>query len=106
MEIRTGYIAKWKCYPTDEVKVRVAKPSFLGPSIELLKDWKDGKISWTEYERRYVEEMKNPKAIEKIREIVRIAEAKPIRLMCYEKNPPCHRFILKEIIEDKRGCRK
>jgi hypothetical protein len=41
--LKEGYIGKWKKYPKDEVKVRVARPSVLAPSKELLKDWKEGK---------------------------------------------------------------
>lgn len=96
--LKEGYIAKRNEYPDDEIKVRVARPSVLAPSKELLKDWKDGRIDWTEYERRFREEiLNNPKAMAKLREIKRLAETEDVRLICYEKNPPCHRFILIEL---------
>jgi uncharacterized protein YeaO (DUF488 family) len=98
--LKEGYIGKWKSYPKDEVKVRVARPSVLGPSLKLLKDWKEGKIDWEEYERRFRKEiLSNPKAVAKLIEIKRLAKEKDIRLICYEKNPPCHRFILMDLIK-------
>ena len=97
--LKEGYIGKWKNYPEDEVKVRVARPSVLGPSLELLKDWKEGKIDWEEYTRRFRKEiLSNPKALAKLREIKKLAKEKDVRLICYEKNPPCHRFVLMDLI--------
>jgi len=97
--LKEGYIGKWKKYPKDEVKVRVARPSVLAPSKELLKDWKEGKIDWAAYERRFRKEILNsPKAVAKLKEIKKLAEEKDVRLICYEKNPPCHRFILIDLI--------
>ena len=97
--LKEGYIAAWKKYPVDEVKVRVARPSVLGPSKALLEDYKEGKIDWAGYESRFREEMLgNPKAMAKLREIKKLAERKDVRLICYEKNPPCHRFTLIDLI--------
>jgi len=97
--LKEGYIAKWKKYPKDEVKIRVARPSVLAPSKELLKDWKEGEVDWAEYERRFRKEiLDNPKAVAKLKEIKKLAEEKDVRLICYEKNPPCHRFILIDLI--------
>ena len=101
MPIKEGYIAKWNDYPKDEVKVRVAHPSFLGPSKELLKDVKEGKIEWPEYERRFREEiLKNPKAVGMLRALKKLSKTKTVRLICYEKFAPCHRFILIEMIKE------
>lgn len=97
--LKEGYIAKWNEYPGDEMKVRVARPSVLAPSKGLLKDWKEGRIDWAEYERRFREEiLRKPKAVEKLREVKELAKTKDVRLICYEKNPPCHRFILMDLI--------
>jgi len=38
-KIFEGYIANWRNYPQDEVKVRVARPSVLAPSRELLSEF-------------------------------------------------------------------
>lgn len=60
-----------------------------------------GKINWPEYERRFRKEiLSNPKALAKLKEIKRLVEEKDVRLICYEKNPLCHRFILIDLIKD------
>lgn len=97
--ILEGYIAAWKKYPVDEVKIRVAWPSILGPSKKLLGDYKEGRVSWNEYEIRYREEITgNPEAVKRLIEVCNLSKTKNVRLMCYEKQPPCHRFILLEMI--------
>ena len=101
MPIVEGYIAVWNKYPLDEVKIRVARPSVLGPSKRLLDDWKAGRITWAQYEERFIDEIESsPKAQEKLDEIVRLAKKQTVRLLCYEKNPPCHRFILIEMLSE------
>jgi uncharacterized protein YeaO (DUF488 family) len=97
--LKEGYIGNWKNYPKDEIKIRVARPSILGPSKELLKDFKSEKIDWAGFEERFRKEiLANPVALEKLREIKKLAEKTDVRLICYEKNPPCHRFILMDLI--------
>lgn len=97
--LKEGYIAKWKKYPEDEIKIRVARPSILGPSKELLAGAMSGRVDWPEYERRFrAEILGNEKAMAKLKEIKELAEKKDVRLICYEKNPPCHRFILMDLI--------
>jgi uncharacterized protein YeaO (DUF488 family) len=99
-ELREGYIAKWKKYPTDEVKIRVARPSVLSPSKVLLLAYKQYGLTWKAYEEVFRREMsENPKALAKIDEIRKmLREGTNVRLICYEKNPPCHRFILMNMI--------
>lgn len=93
------YLANLKNLPARVIKVRVARPSILSPSKELLKDWKASKITWPEYEARFKAEiMARLGAVEKMREIKEVAERQDVYLFCYEKKPPCHRFILLELI--------
>lgn len=114
-----GYIGNWKNYPKDEVKIRVARPSVLAPSLELLSEFVKAKKYWmakglTElearkkaweeigYETRFRREiLNNPKAMAKLKEIKDLAKNRNVRLICYEKNPPCHRFILTKLIEEE-----
>jgi len=114
--LREGYIAKWRKYPKDEVKIRVARPSVLAPSKKLLGDFKAAeregkesglkklearKLAWdkADYERRFrAEILSNPKALAKLKEIKELAKEKDVRLICYERKPPCHRFILMDLI--------
>jgi len=104
-----GYIANWRNYPEDEVKVRVARLSVLAPSQELLSEFNRLKKrygrerAWelSGYEERYKREiLSDPKAMAKLREIKELARTRNVRLICYEKNPPCHRFILMKLIEE------
>jgi len=121
-ELREGYIAKWNDYPEDEVKVRVARPSVLAPSKVLLakfmatKKWfmeEDSEVhgneevarkyAWlyVDYDKRFREEIKkNSWAMSKLWEIKKLLRVRNVRLICYEKNPPCHRFILMKMIEE------
>ena len=99
--LKEGYIARWRKYPEDEVKIRVARPHVLSPSSHLLSDYKNGFITWEVYEKRFRQEILS--RLDSRAELVRIAEmskTEDVRLMCYEKNPPCHRFILIEIIKE------
>ncbi len=102
MPLVEGYIAKWRTYPQDEVKIRVARHSVLGPSKLLLDDWKAGRITWDQYQTRFIEEIEgNPQAQEKLDEILRLAQNQTVRLICYEKGPPCHRFILLDMLGER-----
>jgi len=104
-----GYIANWRNYPRDEVKVRVARSSLLASSRELLNEFNHLKKrygrerAWelSRYEERFRREiLSNPRAMAKLREIKELARTHRVRLICYEKNPPCHRFILMKLIEE------
>lgn len=101
MSLREGYIAKWKQYPTDEVKIRVARPSVLSPSKHLLQMYKNGEINWESYEFEYLTHLLlNEKAVDELMRILKLLKrGVNVRLLCYEKKSPCHRFILKRTIE-------
>ncbi len=104
MLILEGYIAKWNDYPDDEIKVRVARPGVLAPSKTLLEDYKSGKISWPTFERKFLLELhRNPEAIEKLKQLAELSKNQNVRLICYEKTFPCHRFILVDIIKAING---
>ena len=73
----------------------------LGPSKKLLFSYKNGKLTWDEYERTYRKERELPwaqNAIERLKQIQN--KRKTITLLCYERenDPKCHRYILKEIL--------
>jgi len=104
-ELREGYIAKWKEYPKDEVKIRVCRPSHLAPSRQLLDRYKRGLLTFFQYENVYRKEIeKSPFAQIAIWQIIRdLLAGRNVRLICYEKAPPCHRFILMQIVKDRQG---
>ena len=98
--LKEGYLAKKRSYPEDEIHVVVTATakSILAPSWELVNDYKAGKITWSEYIKRYVKEMDNVEALMEMIRIRKLAETEDVRLICYEKNYPCHRFILMVLI--------
>lgn len=116
--IETGYFAQIKNYPETDwlICISLKYPWFvkkekmshmpsLAPSQELLDDWKSGSITWNEYEDRY--KHKILETVSAHRNIMWIglkdAQGETVRLMCWEKNPPCHRFILKDLIHLNGG---
>ncbi len=79
-------------------KVNPSNP--LVPSAQLLADWKGGSITWDQYIARYKAEIDNETTQKYLRELKELSKTKDIYLVCYEKNPPCHRFILKQILDE------
>ncbi|MHC4629299.1 MAG: DUF488 domain-containing protein [Planctomycetota bacterium] len=73
----------------------------VAPSIELLRDWKAGNISWAEYAERYRREMSQQQ--DKIEELAKRAIDKTITLQCFERegDPHCHRHLLKSLIGER-----
>lgn len=71
----------------------------LAPNIELLNDWKNKKISWEEYEERYLNEIKGKKeVVKKLMGLVK--KKKVVTLLCAEKEDKyCHRRLLKEYLD-------
>jgi uncharacterized protein YeaO (DUF488 family) len=71
----------------------------LSPSVKLLNDWNDGKISWKEYKKRFLEEISAQQDI--IKEMAKSAKRGTITLICKEPedDPHCHRHLLKKLIE-------
>jgi uncharacterized protein YeaO (DUF488 family) len=99
--IKESYISMWNKLPHDVIKVRVARPSVLSASKELLYDYKEGRISWQEFENRFRKEiLSNPKAVAELKRLKELSQEKDVYLICYEKSYPCHRFILIDLIKD------
>lgn len=99
--LKESYIANWKNLPKNAIKFRVARPSVLSPSQSLLNDYKQNKIDWQEYEKRFRNEILNkPQSIEQLEYIKKVSKTKDIYLICYEKKYPCHRFILIDMINE------
>lgn len=79
----------------------------LAPSEHLLRKWKKREITWENFESDYRKEIShsaNARAhLDTLREISRsVTNPNPdfVTLLCFEaeKNPHCHRHILKNII--------
>ena len=67
----------------------------LAPSRELLDDWRRGLITWPEYAAHFRGEiLGSPEAVAALRHIVDLARSQDVYLICWEREPPCHRFLL------------
>jgi uncharacterized protein YeaO (DUF488 family) len=80
------------------------KARILAPSVELLKDWRNGKVSWEEYKMRYYKEMSGAYQQAKIKELALRSQQETITLLCFEEesDPCCHRHLLKKLVENAR----
>ena len=85
--------------------MRYVKPSYrydvwmrsLAPSKKLLWAYKSKKISWREYERRYIAEMEGKRDIIKL--LAEFSKLTDISLLCWEIDDRfCHRMLLAELI--------
>lgn len=72
--------------------------SVLGPSWDLLNDWRARRITWDEYVRRYVEEMGNSKCRAEMLRIGELAKTRDVYMVCFERVGNCHRFLLVDMI--------
>lgn len=112
MDIYTSYYSNMRGISLSEytlVQISRSKPSWFSlpcctlelayPSGMLLKDWKDGTITWKEYTERYKEQV-TPHLDEikqQLQDIYYANGGKKIILLCWEKNI-CHRFILGKLL--------
>ncbi|MCL5069192.1 MAG: DUF488 family protein [Thaumarchaeota archaeon] len=72
----------------------------LAPSAQLLKSYKDGRVSWPTFVGFFKNELQdNQNARETIEYLKVRARNSSVTLLCYEREGPCHRFVLKEMIE-------
>ena len=70
----------------------------LGTEKELIKRWKSGKISWTDFAKEYRKSLKGKEAT--LRELAKESEQKNITLLCTERDTQhCHRTLLAKEIE-------
>jgi len=73
----------------------------LGTSKELIKAWKAGKMTWPQFKKRYIADLKEEHKQVLIHELAQRAEKERVTLLCGCRDPnTCHRSILKEQIEN------
>ena len=73
----------------------------LAPTKELLDDWRDDEITWSEYEDRF-EQLMAERGIEKKLDESQFGE--PTVLLCSEDKPDhCHRRLIVEYLNRKWG---
>lgn len=72
----------------------------LAPSLMLLEDWNNDRIRWKEYVERYFLQLyHDQRARSLLDEIISLSMERDVWLVGLEKTYPCHRFLLKQIIE-------
>jgi uncharacterized protein YeaO (DUF488 family) len=71
----------------------------LAPSEELLRSFKEERIDWWAFRKRYLEEMKAPEAQAELRRLAALAAARPLTLMCVcREESRCHRSLLRDLV--------
>jgi len=66
--------------------VSVHRNALIGPSEELRREWRDGKISWDELKRKYIERLNMPDAIEEIARLRQLKKTQDIYITSFERN--------------------
>jgi uncharacterized protein YeaO (DUF488 family) len=71
----------------------------LGTSKDLIRAWKGGKVTWSQFKKRYIANLKDQNKQQLIRQLAQRAKTEKITLLCSCRDPgKCHRTILKEQI--------
>jgi uncharacterized protein YeaO (DUF488 family) len=74
----------------------------LSPSEELLRSFKEGRVDWWGFRKRYLEEMRSPEAGREIDRLAQLATMRPVTVMCVCKEEGrCHRSLLRGLIADR-----
>jgi uncharacterized protein YeaO (DUF488 family) len=74
----------------------------LGTSKELIKSWKTGKVTWPQFRKRYIADLKGEQKQLLIQDLAKRMKKQSITLLCGCRDPNrCHRIILKEQIESQ-----
>jgi len=101
LAIKETYIGD-PCIPIDahvvDVSHRAGSP--LSPSFELMDAWSGDDIPWKEFVERYLEEISSrPLANELMKQIIESSQKMDIWILCEEKEYPCHRYLIKYLVE-------
>ncbi len=70
----------------------------LGTDKELIHLWKDGKIKWDEFSRRYIASLKGKEAV--LKGLAARSRKETVTLLCTDRDQNrCHRSLLRREIE-------
>jgi len=99
--IYESYIAKIRNVPKTErfLVNRNRGHNELSPSETLLRDYKSGKMSWDAFQSRFLAEL-TEESWKTLHSLVDRSFKENVCLICYERDFPCHRFILIELLID------
>lgn len=72
----------------------------LAPSRKLLEDWNEDRIKWKEYVERYFQQLyHDQEALSLLEELISLSVDGDVWLVGLDKDYPCHRFLLKQVVE-------
>jgi uncharacterized protein YeaO (DUF488 family) len=97
--IYESYIAKIEAIPKTErfLVNRNRGHNELSPNEPLLKEYKAGKLSWGRFRSRFLKELTD-ESWNTLQSLAERSRKENICLICYERDFPCHRFILLELL--------
>ncbi len=73
----------------------------IGPVVPLLRAYRDGKLGWAEYRRRYLAGLERPEAREAVARVRGLARKGPVILLCgCPDETRCHRSLLRTYLLD------
>ena len=77
----------------------------LAPSRELLRRYKEGKISWDQFASVFLSQVRaNPESREAVDSLVALAARQNVTLLCYERaGSLCHRYLVEEMVRSQMG---
>lgn len=76
------------------------RTTLLAPSRKLLEDWNEDRIRWKEYVERYFQQLyHDQEAMSLLQEVISLSVERDVWLVGLEKDYPCHRFLLKQVVE-------
>ena len=76
----------------------------LGAELTLLREFKAGKLPWSDYRKRYLAGLKSPEARTALNELQRLVARRRVTLLCAcADESRCHRGILKRLLARDRS---
>ncbi|MFG1449888.1 MAG: DUF488 family protein [Thermoplasmataceae archaeon] len=74
----------------------------LAPDQGLLKRYKEGSMTWSDFETEFYDEVKNRnQSIQDIEKIRSMTQEKNVTLLCFEKEGEnCHRYLVQRIMKE------
>ena len=72
----------------------------LSPSMELVREYKNDKITWKKFFSKYkIELRENSESMETLKHLRKQSKTSNITLLCFEQDGiPCHRHVLRDIL--------
>jgi len=76
----------------------------LGADLDLLRDWKAGRVTWPERRKRYLDGLRAAAAAAQLAELRELAGgARTVTLLCACKDEnECHRSLLRDVLAGHR----